>query len=298
MPFEFSSDAHRITNDSAQWLQRPDTPGQDFVRSAIHAGVQTPLNGVVQIVDKATGTDWLPKVQFIDPPEKVEFFSSRSHAQQFGAMVGTAINLLILQRAVGWTGNSLFGQIENTAANHSRLALRSIGEAAASGFIHNAVFRPSSDHDFLGERMRNGLVGAGCWATVGASSFGLKHFGKTHDNILGSILRNDVSSTIVSGIPGGIVCSQLRSLADGKGFANTRTMAEAVYSQSILGGIWAGGKHAFGATHADTQLRDRMHQDSLVARGKIAPPTLPHLTIGIPTFNTLPYTPGTVRAVP
>lgn len=249
----------------------------EFCRSAIHAGVQTPVNGVVQLADKVAGSDVLPKVQFIDPCEPAEFLTGRWHVQQIGAMFGTASNMLALSKAVGFTGNALFGSIENSAANQSRLALRAIEEAVGTGFVHNALFKPvaSTEGDFYHARLKNGLIGAGTYAALTASSLGIKYLGHERNDMLGSFMRSEVGSTILSGIPGGVFHAELKSIADGKGLADRKSVGEAVYSFSVLGGAWAAGKEVFGGTGAEDFLREQMRRSSLLARHKdLLPPLL------------------------
>lgn len=278
-----------ISNDAEELLRPHESMPMELARSAVYSGFQAPVNAVVQIVDYHAGTQILPKVQLIDPCEKAEFLSARWHTQQFGALFGTALNLLVLQKSVGWAGDKMLGHLENIAANQGQLAARSIREAAIAGFIHNGVFKPvtEADGNFYEARLRNGLVGAGSWAISTAAGLGIKHFGKTHDGALGTIMRNDVSSTVVSGIPSGIASAQLRSLLDGKGFAGYSAMWESVYSQSIVGGMWALGKDVIGGTRSDTQLRDHMRHASLVARGRTVPLDLLE-RVSPPVFSGLP----------
>lgn len=281
-----------ITRDSEELLRHGESMTAELFRSAVYSGAQSPLNAVVQIVDETTGKHFLPKVQFINPCQPAEFLSARWHTQQFGSLFGTAANLLILQKAVGWAGNHLLGQIENIPANQGQMAARSIREAAIAGFIHNGVFKPvtPAEGPFYEARLRNGLVGAGSWAASTAFGLGIKHLGQGHDNTIGSILRSDVGSTMISGIPSGFVSAHLRSLADGKGFADQRAIGEAIYTQSIVGGFWAAGKEVIGGTQADTHLRDHMRYSSLVARGKHVPTDLLD-RVSPPVFRLPPGTP-------
>ncbi len=292
--FEFD-DKNPITRGAEDLLRPDDSLAMELCRSAVYSGAQSPVNAVVQLVDRGAGTHILPKVQFIDPCAKAEFLSARWHTQQIGSLFGTTVNLLVLQKAVGWAGNELFGHIENSAANQALLAGRSIREAAVAGFVHNAVFRPvtESEGDFFEARLRNGLVGAGSWATSTAVGLGIKRLGMAQDNVIGAVLRSDVGSTVISGIPSGIVSAELRSVIDGKGWADGRSVAEAVYNQSIVGAMWAGGKEIIGGTRADTHLRDHMKHASFIARGKLVPPDLLGRTgppvFALPTPAGAPY---------
>lgn len=290
------SDLNPITIDTRDLLHPnlPEPLSIEFCRAAIHAGAQTPINGVLQFTDKVCGTNYLPKVQFIDPCPKAEFLSTRWHTQQFGVLFGTAANLLILQKCVGKAGDAMFGHIENAATHQFQMALRSVQEAAVTGFIHNAVFKPvePSEGEFYTARLNNGLVGAGTWATLQAGSVVIKRMGQRHDNFLGAFLRSEVGSTVLSGVPGGYVQANMKSLLKGDGLACHGDIAEAIYTQSILGGAWAGGKQIIGGTRSENNLSNHMQIASLIARGKPIPPHLslldPALPLGTNPFKGLP----------
>lgn len=299
---QINDDLLILNRDSAGLLhpQIPETLPEEFCRSAVFSSLQAPLNGVLQLADKSCGTNILPELQFIEPCAKAEFLSKRWHAQQMGSLVGTTINLLILQKLVGKAGDKLCGQIESSPFNQAKLAARSISESAASGFIHNFVFRPVMDEEgpFMEARLKNGLVGAASWATMQAGSIGLKQIASKHDNIFGSILRSELGSTFLSGVPGGLVQAELRSFLDGKGWADTKSIAEAVYVQSVLGGAWAGGKQLIGGTHSENHLRNQMQIASLIARSKPVPSyLLEQLKIG-PGSMKLPSGPILNKNIP
>ncbi len=245
----------------------------EFARAAVYAGAQEPINGVVQLVDKVAGTHFLPKLQFIDPCEKAEFGSAKWHTQQFGGMLGVSLNMIYLHKAVGGMSNLMAGKLENTAANQGALAFRTVLDAAGTGLIHNGLFRPvdKEEGNFYAARLKNGLIGAGTFATVTGSTLGIKYLGQNQNNILGTVLRSDVGSTVLSGIPGGIAYAEMKSLSDGQGPASLKSMGQAVYSFSILGGAWAAGKGVLGGSHSENSLHEQMQKASFDARTKLFP---------------------------
>lgn len=271
-----------LTRDTKNLLHPDDLPESlslEFCRSAVHSGIQTPINGVVQLADKLTGSKMLPHVQFVDGCNHAEFLSRRWHAQQVGILFGTAVNLLLLQKCVGKVGDKFFGHIENTPAHQLQMAVRSVEEAAVTGFVHNTLFKPvhKSEGEFWQAKLNAGLVGAGTWASLQASAVGIKRLGRGQDNLMGAFLRSEMGSTMLSGVPGGIIQAELKSSLAGKGWADGKEIAECVYSQSILGGLWAGGKEAIGGvSSSDTNLNTHMKVASLIARGKEVPPDLLH----------------------
>ncbi len=243
----------------------------EFVRAAVYAGTQAPINGVVQLVDKVSGSNILPHIQFIDPCQKAEFGSLHWHTQQFGSMLGVSLNMVYLNKAVGGMSNLLAGKIENTAANQGALAFRTIIDSAGTGLIHNGLFRQVSDDEgnFYAARGKNALIGAGTFATATASTLGIKYLGKMQDNMLGTVLRSDVGSTVLSGIPGGFAYAEMKSLADGKGPADIKSIGQSIYSFSVLGGAWAAGKGVLGGSHSENSLNEQLHRASIQARARM-----------------------------
>lgn len=246
----------------------------EFLRSAAYTGAQEPVSGVVQMVDKTIGTNMLPSVQFIAPCDKAQFGTLRWHTQQFGAMLGVTGDLLALSKGVGAASNKLLGRIEDKAENEGALAIRAITDSAATGFIHNGLFRPVGDPDgnFYAARFRNAMVGAGSFAIGTASSLGIKHLGKGQDNMFGKILRSDVGSTVLSGIPSGFAYAEMKSLAEGEGLAPARTVGQAIYSFSVLGGVFTAGKELLGRTMTEENLGSLMRRKAEEASAKKTEP--------------------------
>lgn len=242
-----------------------------FFRSAAYAGLQQPVSGVVQMFDHVSGTNVLPKVQFINPCERAEFGTVSWHVQQFGAMAGVTMGLLALNKGVGASTNLFAGKIEDNVKNQGALAFRTIADSAATGFVHNGLFRPVSDEEgnFYAARLKNGLVGAGTFATLTATTLGIKKFGEGQENMLGSIMRSNVGSTVLSGIPGGFAYAEMKSLADGNGPASFKQVGQAVYSFSVLGGAVAAGKELIGSTHAENLLNQRMKDSAAAASNRL-----------------------------
>ena len=262
MDYDFYIDTpiHKSALLDAHIGKKEESLPVDFLRSAAYAGVQEPVNGVVQLIDKTAGTNILPKIQVIDHCEKADYGSVRWHVQQFGSMAGVSANFIALGKAVGGTSEMLFGRLEDTAENKGALALRAITDSAATGFIHNGLFRPVSDSEgnFYAARLKNATVGAASFAVGTASSLGINYLGQGQDNMLGKIMRSDVGSTVLSGIPSGFAYAEIKSLADGKGPASAQAIGRSIYSFSILSGAFVAGKEMVGGTYAEDCLKELM----------------------------------------
>src|SRR5262245_29214681 len=75
---------------------------EDFLRSAGHAAFQTPVNAIVQVADKAMGTNMLPSVQLdiLKAPHAAEYGTANYWAQQSGAAVGMLLPFMAAGKGV------------------------------------------------------------------------------------------------------------------------------------------------------------------------------------------------------
>src|ERR1700728_2735046 len=84
---------------------------EEAARSALYAGVQSPLSGLAQLADHTTGavssvfncegTNFLPTVQFMDAPSEAKFGTSSWYAQQFGGALGVAGDFWLVHKGLG-----------------------------------------------------------------------------------------------------------------------------------------------------------------------------------------------------
>ncbi|MCA9805433.1 MAG: hypothetical protein KC777_25860 [Cyanobacteria bacterium HKST-UBA02] len=223
------------------------TVAGDLFRSMAYAGAQSPVNGAVQLVDNVAGTDFLPAVQFVTPPEPAEFGSARWHAQQIGYAAGMVAPFLILHKT-----------LHGGAPLASSLA--SVRATAVTGTIYGGVLTPTlAGEDPLTGRLRNAAVSGATFATLSASSIGLKTLGAELTGtsaVASGILKNEVAAGVLSGLPAGLVSADSESLLSGHGLADSGERLRRMYTFSMVGGVF-GGKDMLADSLKARQIVER-----------------------------------------
>lgn len=253
----------------------------EFAGSAAYSAFQAPVRGLAQIVDQACGTELVSRVSVLDTPKQQESFSAGWHAQQLGHIVGTAVPFLLLHKAVGKSANLFFGKVEQAALSPEMLTRRVVAESMVTGALFDGLRETPVDQMHKGivsSRLNQAFIGAATFGVLTRSSLGLRSVLHAERGVVGSVLRSEVGSTVLSGIPAGLVNAELTSrFNEGKG-ANARQFGEAIYSFSVLGGVVAGGKLIGGKTGSESQLSSLMKEHSVAAREAGAPTLVERIT--------------------
>jgi hypothetical protein len=228
----------------------------DAVHSALYSAVQEPISGVTQMVDEFAGqyigTKLLPKVQFMDAPVQAKFGSVDWHAQQVGSAVGMLVPFLLVGKGVkGVLGTSAMTAEEASLMSRKAVFGMSMKEAGLTGFTYDAAFRPSDSKNegvgqFLMDRGKQGLIGAGTFMTLTGTSLGLSRFAGSaavEKSALVPLLKNPIASGIISGVPAGLFTAEANSLNKTGHLASGTEVGQSVYGMSLMGA-------GFGAVHA------------------------------------------------
>lgn len=235
--------------------------GGELLHSAAYAGLQAPLSGIAQLTDRVAGTNILPSVTFMDTPKEQEFLSKKWHAQQAGAMLGMTVPFLLLHKGVGKCGEFAFGKIENTVANQTALMRRVVGESMVSGALFEGLLHPTNpahclpNEDLLVSRIKQSITGAATFGVLTGCATKLQTLAGCERSISASILRSEVGTTVVSGVPAGAINAELTSRLNRGTGATWHEAVQSMYAFSILGGAIAGGKHVYGRTSSEGALK-------------------------------------------
>ncbi|HEY9676839.1 MAG TPA: hypothetical protein V6C76_02470 [Drouetiella sp.] len=238
----------------------------DAVHSALYSAVQEPVTGLTQIYDafKGNGSNVASKVQFMEAPKAAQFGTADWHAQQIGSAVGMLAPFMLMHKGVkGTLGAAGFG-VERAgmtgitaAEDMSLLAKRTsfgmnMAEAGITGFGYDAFLRPSdSNHtgdlsQFLADRGTQGTIGAATFMTMTGAGLGLNRLAGSsmlEKSALVPILKNPITSGVLSGVPAAFVSTESHSLVKTGELASSTELAQSVYQMSLIGG-------GFGAVHA------------------------------------------------
>jgi hypothetical protein len=259
-----------------------DTWAEEFARSAVWGGFQSPLLGATQVIDKTLDTDLEQRVKFMTQATEAQPFSSRWHAQQLGSMAGMAVPFLLLHKGVGICGNRLLGKLESDASA-SLFTKRVVQESMATGMLFDGLFRPLSEEqqkNFAASRATNAFIGGITFGAMTRTSIGIRSLMHAERGVAAALIRSEVGSTMLSGVPAGLINAELNSrLYEGRG-ATVQKLAETVYGFAVLGGTMAAGKR-FIATTAEANLSHQIRQKSQVAQETGSPGIADRMTLAL-----------------
>lgn len=223
----------------------------DFGHSAIYSGIQAPVTGFTQLIDKGLGTDLAGATALISAPRDSKFGTLDWHAQQVGGAIGMVLPFLAIHKVVG------------AAAGDSAFFSRPVATATSSGFLYGTVFQPSdSQGNFLGSRIKHGLVGGitfGTLAGVGQRLHNIAESGVVGNSLAKGVLENRAFSGVVSGAVAGTVGAQADALVSGKGIASGQDLFKSAYGYGMVGGLF-GAMSGFDYKKATEPVNDTKTQ--------------------------------------
>ncbi|MBA3859216.1 MAG: hypothetical protein C0507_20110 [Cyanobacteria bacterium PR.3.49] len=263
--------------DAQQKPQEQKSLLEDFGRSLLHSGAQTPINALVQPFDRALGTNILPHIQFVDAPAPTQFGTSNYWAQQGGSAVGMLGTFWLAGKGV--KAFTRAGQTEamlaNTLSRQSQIGL-TMKEAAYTGLAHDFLFRPVEEGDkrnYLVARLSNGAIGGATMLTLAGTGVGLKHLGgmasversaalplgqnafgrmistsadKLRLNVAAPLLKNDIAGGVISALPAGLLSVNLHTKFKDDRWATAQENFESVVTMGVLGGAFGAHQHFRG----------------------------------------------------
>ncbi|MGH9549814.1 MAG: patatin-like phospholipase family protein, partial [Terriglobales bacterium] len=219
-----------VENNLPPQLGLLDVAG-DLVQSAVYSGVQSPLTGALQIVDKAAGTDLADSWRFMSAPKAAKFGSLDWHAQQIGGAIGMILPFFALNKGVG------------LLADDGGILANPVAQATASGALYGGIFHPSAPgEDFLTSRLKNAAVSGATFGTLALSGSLLTRAAESSfvtSDLASGFLRNGAVAGVLSGVPAGIVSAEGDSLVNGnKGWASGSQLLQSIYGFSMAGGVF------------------------------------------------------------
>ena len=220
----------------------------EFGRALFYAGIQEPVQSVSQLLDHVPGVHLEDKVCFMDAPIPADFGSRTWHAQTIGSAVGKLAPFLL-------TAAGVKALSSKPAAGAALLSQRSslglsLKEAALTGFLADAVFRPTiGKEDWIYQRLHNGSTGAIMFTAMTAGSLGLSELAKGSAMKragLSGLLMNPAFAGAISGIPGGLLSAEMEALHSKGRLANAQELGQSAYSTALVGGS-LGAINQYGA---------------------------------------------------
>lgn len=263
----------------ASAFERFSADSADFLRSVGHAALQSPLDGMTQLVNHAAGKELLPHLHLIDRPRHADFGTASWHLQQIGGAVGLVIPFGLLNKGVRAGGHVVggaarFAGLGKVLESPLARAALPVAEAGATGALFEGLLRPvqAGEGNFNEVRGRNAIAGALTFGTLQAATMGLKGFSSWRFAESSPWLINgtgaDMGRHLIAGGLAGAVDAEARSLLSGKGAAAAADVYQSAYGFMFVGGAlrgsrWAADRMQGRESVADVISRDRSLQETV-----------------------------------
>ena len=214
--------------------------------SFVYSAIQSPVNGLVQLVG---GDKCLPNVQLVEAPKPAEFASANWYAQQLGGGLGTTVPFLLARGATRAAARLVCPSLaaENIAllATSTQRPSYMVAEAALSGFVYDGLLRPVSieEGNFWLARLKNATIGGVTFAGLAKITHGL------HVRSGCQALKPDLAINAAAGGLAGMANAELSSLLNGRGHAKLKDLQESAWSFMVTGG-------ALGLLHRANQHKE------------------------------------------
>lgn len=264
-----------------------ENPGvwQDLARSFAYTAIQSPAEGVAQLIDRdkdGSCTKFVRRVG-IEAPIPADLSNGKSNwiAQHIGAGLGVILPVMAIHKGVSGAMSSNYSlkaglaMSEHTAALTGSQALAACslktGEGALTGLIYGGVFTPAQpgDDSFKSGRWRNAVSSALTFGTLNASALGLRALGeRTASSIplLSRALSNDAVLAGGSGAFAGFAAANSESALSGKGWASAEDQIGSMAQFALTGaGLTVAMKGI--ADMAKPQLRESTAPESFRTAG-------------------------------
>jgi len=165
----------------------------DFARAFVNSAVETPVNGALQALNKATGAA-LPDLHICAAPEH------SSRAADEGLTAGALVDLVVLSKF----SRAAMGELGGTGMGGQAL------RAGVVGGIFTGLLEPSDPDSktFLKDRLENFGVGAITLGVVGASAHALN----LTEFLSANTLANRVALGAFAGLNGGLAYAESNAI--------------------------------------------------------------------------------------
>lgn len=230
----------------------------NFARGVVHGIVETPINGLTQLVNHATDNNInLPELHLVTDSTESAF--QEGTAFQAGNITGSIVPLYLIYRAVGkQVGNGIAA--EKTA---ELLGTRTVGQmlkhgvkhGGTTGAIYDGVFQPvvASEGNFWEARARNAATGALTMSILtGGNAVGRHALMKNgiggSASLKGFVTKELPANTVLgitTGTTAGAIDAHAYSLLKDGTFASTEDMNNEALAMGAFGGLFS----AVGSVH-------------------------------------------------
>lgn len=182
-----------------------------FLNSALHAAVQSPIDGLSQLTNEIVGHDVIPHLELIAAPKPAEFGTPEFFAQQLGFGVGTILPFFIPGAgAAGVVGK--IGEVSGLAraASEGSLAARialPVLRSSAAGAAFSLTQPVDPNGDFWQQKFQHAAFSAVTFGAQGGAAASLR----STVPLLANNFVGRLAIETASGITAGIVNAELEN---------------------------------------------------------------------------------------
>lgn len=159
-----NSDLLQLSSKSDLLAKAEATSAETFLRSFFYTGIQAPISGAAQMLDKVAGTNTLPNCQLIDAPAR------KSFSAQLGSVAATAGHCALMLYA----GHKIGGPVSESSLSSALQSYARRGAVTGGlGALYGGVLTPtaeSGNSSFVKSRLENAAVGAAGLASMSVFS--------------------------------------------------------------------------------------------------------------------------------
>jgi len=226
----------------------------DFGQSLFHSAVESPINGVTQLVNEVTGTTIKP-LEILGAPAQATS-TADGYAQKIGGAIGMVVPYFLLSKGVGKAADGLAGTSLAKSLSMAPFLESSVARAGLSGALYGGVFNPVSPDEKTPAwaRLRNATVDGATFATMTVTSEQLAKLGifKPGPSALANTVK-DVGATMIAGVPAGFVSAEGQSLLGQGRWATGSELKQSALDFVTIGGALAALTHGVTATQGALQ---------------------------------------------
>ncbi len=223
----------------------------DFGQSLFHSAIESPVNGVTQLVNEVTGTNIKPLMIVGAPSEATS--TADSYAQKIGGAIGMVVPYFLVSKGVGRVVDGFAGTSMAKSLSMTPFLESSVVKAGLSGAVYGGVFNPVSPDEKSPSwaRVRNAAVDGVTFATLTGTSESLAKLGifKPATSALANTFKS-VGATMIAGVPAGIVSAEGHALLSQGRFATGSELKQSAMDFVTIGGALAALTHGVSATQA------------------------------------------------
>ncbi len=231
----------------------------DFGQSLFHSAIESPVNGVTQLINDVTGTNMclsgdrrtnIKPLTIVGAPS-APTSTADSYAEKIGGAIGMVVPYFLISKGVGKVVGGLADTSLAKSLSMTPFLESFVARAGLSGAVYGGIFNPvardEKNHSWA--RLRNAAVDGATFATLTGTSEALAKLGifKPTTSALSDTVKA-IGTTVIAGVPAGVVSAEGQSLLGQGRFSTGSELKQSAIDFVTIGGALATLTHGVSAT--------------------------------------------------